>query len=614
MPRGIAMTKTKSFLGSLAAALALVASVVAPARSADLVGRVADAAGAPVAGAMVTAGHGWPLHERTVFSGDDGRYRITGLVADSEHTLRVRRIGWKDARVEALPIGAASTTHDVVLARETDPAAVAAQLPANHWYQLALTNLDDDHLREQLRRQCTYCHQQGSRITRQQRSPEEWQKVLALMERMGAGLDPELAARIPELFNTSYDPATAVPALTARMAEPDFAPPPVAEVRRAVVDEYGLGHAGSMQHDIALGHDGRIYSVDMLQDVLFRLDPRSPDGTREQFKIPRDDVGPGGAFGSAGILPPNADAKVGPHSVQVAPDGGVWITLAIGNQLARFDPVTAEWRKETLPEGFYPHTLRFDPKGRIWYSIAVSNHVGMFDPATGEHRVARLPARSAGEEVGLRLLPAIFWLARHVDIGGLPAGEGDALPVPYGVDIAPDGGVWVSQLNAHRILRIDPESFAVEVVNTPFTAPRRMRFDSKGKPWIPGFSSSVLSRFDPKTKEFKTWELPIEPRGSETPYALNVDRRTDTVWICGTTSDTLIRFEPASEAFTVYPLPTQVTYTREIDFDEAGGIWTSNSNLPAWQIETAVPRIIRLAPEGAPIPGREAVADLRGGR
>jgi sugar lactone lactonase YvrE len=73
--------------------------------------------------------------------------------------------------------------------------------------------------------------------------------------------------------------------------------------------------------------------------------------------------------------------------------------------------------------------------------------------------------------------------------------------------------------------------------------------------------------------------------------------RTDDVWICGTNSDTLIRFDPMREQFTVYPLPTRVTYTREIDFDEKGRIWTSNSNLPAWQIEGGQPRVLRLSPD-----------------
>jgi streptogramin lyase len=171
--------------------------------------------------------------------------------------------------------------------------------------------------------------------------------------------------------------------------------------------------------------------------------------------------------------------------------------------------------------------------------------------------------------------------------------------VPYGIDIAPDGGVWFSQLNLHRLGRIHPDTFAVEMIDTPFSAPRRLRFDSQGQLWIPGFSSSLVARFDPKTRVFKEYAIPIEPLGSETPYALHVDRTTDTVWICGTNSDSLIRFEPKREKFTVYPLPTRVTYTREIDFDAAGRVWTSNSNLPTWQIENGYPRVLRLDPDGA---------------
>jgi hypothetical protein len=43
-----------------------------------------------------------------------------------------------------------------------------------------------------------------------------------------------------------------------------------------------------------------------------------------------------------------------------------------------------------------------------------------------------------------------------------------------------------------------------------------------------------------------------------------------------------------------------VTYTREIDFDEQGRVWTSNSNAPTWQIERGQPRVIRLDPGTAP--------------
>jgi streptogramin lyase len=187
------------------------------------------------------------------------------------------------------------------------------------------------------------------------------------------------------------------------------------------------------------------------------------------------------------------------------------------------------------------------------------------------------------------------------------------LPVPYGIDVAPDGSIWFSQLNEHRIGRIDPKTLDVEMIETPFSAPRRLRFDSQGRLWIPGFSSGLISRFDPESREFRSYPLPIEPLGSETPYALNVQPDTGHVWICGTNSDSLIRFDPEQETFSVYPLPTRVTYTREIDFDAQGRVWTSNSNLPAWQIEGGMPRILRLDPTFQPAEPERLSASLAGG-
>jgi len=580
-------------------------AVAGNAAAAGFQGVVVDDAGEPIAGAMVTARFNKPFQERTVFTDDAGRYQLFGLPAATSHMLRIRRIGWHDVRSGDHVTATDDLTHlDFTMIRHTDPAAVAAQLPANHWYELLLDQLESEHDREQFVRQCTYCHQQGNPATRLQRDEAEWQKVLALMARMGAGLDEDLRNRIPGLLNSAYDPATAVPALTEGWEDPDFVPPPEPAALGAIIDEFELGGRSSMQHDMIVHPSGHIYSVDMTTDTLFRLDPRVPGGKREWFDIPAEDMPLGGNMGS-GALPSNSEMYVGPHSLQVDHDGAIWITLATGNQLAKFDPEDSSFTVEPLPSGIYPHTLRIDDRNRVWYTVAGSNHVGMYDPKTGQHENIRVPARSFGEAVMLRMIPFFLWLNQYVDLSaaaGAGSGEGTG-PVPYGIDIAPNGDIWFSQLNAHRIGRIDPDTFELHMIETPFKAPRRMRFDSRGDLWIPGFSSNVLARFDTQTEEFELFEIPIEPIGTETPYALNVDLNTDTVWICGTNSDTLLSFNPATTQFTIYPLPTQVTYTREIDFDENGAVWTSNSNIPAWQIETGTPRVLRLTPRANPTIG-----------
>jgi len=584
----------------------LLAPLAPPAAhgAAPLSGRVVDAAsGAPIAGARVTAERGDPAYRVTVFSADDGSFALPTPDGDAPWRVRARRIGWEDVRVDGVVASAAPLA--LRARRHTDPAEVAAQLPANHWYARVMDGLsaDDQHI---LKRECTYCHQQGAPWTRRVRSAEDWQKILALMGRRGAMLPADVRDRVPALFNAAYDPARAVPQLTRGWQDADaFAPPPSAEVRRAVVEEWDLGGRASMQHDVIVHPDGTLYSVDGAQDALFRLDPRVPEGARESWQIDVPGVAQGGIF--AGEDQPQSQASsahVGPHSLQVAPDGAVWITLAIGNRLARFDPTTETFQIHEVADGFYPHTLRFDREGRIWYTMSASNHVGRFDPATGKQTHVRLPARTLKQELALRLMPLMFWLDAHsarIDLraNASESADGFNMPVPYGIDIAPDGGVWFSQLNENRIGRIDPETLAVELIETPFPAPRRLRFDARGRLWIPSFTTGRIASFDPTTRAFDEIPLPIRPLAGETPYALAIEPRTQHVWVCGTNSDTLIRFDPETRHFAVYPLPTRVTYTRELDFDAEGRVWTSDSNSPAWQIERGQPIVIRLDVDGA---------------
>ncbi len=594
--------RRRAALPAAVAALALASLGAAPSH-ADVKGRVVDADGAPVAGAMVTLQSGVPFHAATVFSDDDGRFVAPAPHAEAERVLRVRRLGWRDRQLAPPPLASGNALR-LVLERETDPARMAAQLPAHHWLQRVVDRLAWPWEREEFKRQCGSCHQQGSAATRLVRDEVEWRKILLRMDRLGGTLSSGLRDKLPALLNEAYDPATAVPELTRDAPWP--APP--TNVRRAVVEEWQLGQRSSRQRDLVVHPDGRVYAVDANHDRLYRLDPSVPGGERTFWPIPTGDSPPGGAARATGaVSPATSTARVGPHSLQVAPDGSLWITLALGNRLARFDPETEGWRMLPLEQGAFPHTLRFDEAGRAWYTIAASNHVGMVDPTTGETAEIRLPAGSWSQSLALRAMPLLQRASRYFDLREwLARAEAVRLPLPVGIDIGPGGIVWFSQLNQSRIGRLDPVDHSIEMIDTPFAAPRRLRFDSRGRLWIPSFADGLVARFDPETRAFRTWPLPTRPAGGDLPYALAVDPATDDVWICGSNSDSLIRFEPERERFTVFPLPTRVTYTREIDFDAEGRVWTSNSNTPAWQIESGVPRVLRVTPT-PPEPGRQAL-------
>ena len=553
-------------------------------------GRVVDSQGKGVAGAVVSARNQSLARTTTVYADEEGRYQLPALAAGA-YDVRARHFGFKDRMKMA--VAADGRQLDLKLVPETDDYDRMGALPSNRWFALALAAMPNEHMREEFERQCTFCHQQGSWPTRVERTPEQWEKIFSLMARMGGILSADTRRALPGILNAAYDHTTVIQKLREQLERYPLAN---AAGLPATIDEWDVGDRASVQHDIVVHPAGFIYSVDTTKDFLYRLDPRT--GERKAFKIPDGGLPLAGVFHNTNnVLPPNADAHVAPHSLQVAPDGKIWVTLCLGNKVGVFDPKAESWQLIDQKDGLYPHTLRFDQKGRVWYTLAVSNQVSMIDPKTGEQRVIRLPARTWGQEIMVRVTPWFLSLGKWIPQPET-ASEGAMLPVPYGIDVAPDGGIWFSQLNVHRIGRIDPDTGQYELFDTPFSGPRRLRFDSQGNLWIPGFSAGLLARFDLKTKQFKTWPLPTNPPGTETPYALNVDRRTDTVWICGTNSDTLIRFDPKSEKFTIVPLPTRVTYTREIDFDSEGGIWTSNSNTPGWHIETASPQIIRLLEHG----------------
>jgi virginiamycin B lyase len=573
----------------------------------------------PVKGAMVTFLHGDPVHSLTVFADEQGRFLSPELPWAEGYQIRVRRVGWKDILLENQNPRPTGHWIDVEMVRIDDPAEMIQQLPSNYWMNLVLEEFDNlDHLLE-FKMQCTYCHQQGSPLTsRHQFTREQWEDVIYDMGRRSAIISNSLRSVLPDHLIAAYKQDNVLEKLPTYDGADGPLPVPSAEARRGVIEEWNLGGPTSGQHDPMVYHpDGSIWTVDGPMDTLhvIRFD-KNPDGERKSYLIPRGDHKPGGVYWKMGKgKRRGVETYLAPHSLQTAPDGIIWLTLASGNQLAGFDPATETWDMVDLEEGINPHTLRFDKRGRLWYTVTATNHVGMFNPKTREQKFIRLEFPDWETRLITWFTPFFIEHADWFDLEDRSAEmDGVTMPMPYGIDISPvDGSIWFSQLNMSHIGRIDPDTFEVQSIPTPFVSPRRLRFDSKGNLWVPSYAEGTINRYDTTAMEWKERiEIPIEPIGSEVPYAVFVDPKTDHVWITGTQSDTIIRYQPENEDWTIYPLPTLVTYTRELDMDRAGNIWTSHSSGPAWHVEGGIPKVTMLNPTGAP--DIEASGLFRGNR
>ncbi|MFT4613721.1 MAG: virginiamycin B lyase [Bacteroidia bacterium] len=565
----------------------------------------------PVKGAMVTFYHGQPVHSLSVFADEQGRFLSPDLPWRDGYRVRVRRAGWRDVLMENQSPAKAGQWLGVQMERIKDPAEMIQQLPSNYWMNLVLDEFDNqDHLLE-FKMQCTYCHQQGSPLTsRRQFDRQQWVETIIDMGRRSAIISKSLREVLPEHYLAAYDEANVLAKLPAYDGDDGPLPVPSAAVRQAVIEEWNLGGPTSGQHDLMVYHpDGSIWTVDGPMDTLhvIRLD-NNPDGERKSYQIPRGAHKPGGVYhkmdkGSRRGVTKGVEAYLAPHSLQIGANGFIWLTLASGNQLAGFDPTSETWDIVDVKEGINPHTLRFDKRGRLWYTLTATNHVGMFDPVSREQMSIRLTFPDFTTRLITWFTPFFLRNADILQLNDRAAEmDGVTMPMPYGIDIHPlDGSIWYSQLNMSHIGRIDPNTFAVTPIATPFVTPRRLRFDALGNLWVPSYAQGSIHLFDTEAMAWtKSYQIPVEPRGSEVPYAVFVDQETDDVWITGTQSDTIIRFAPGTERWTLYPLPTRVTYTRELDMDRAGNVWTSHSSSPAWHVEDGIPKVVRLNPTGAP--------------
>lgn len=70
----------------------------------------------------------------------------------------------------------------------------------------------------------------------------------------------------------------------------------------------------------------------------------------------------------------------------------------------------------------------------------------------------------------------------------------------------------------------------------------------------------------------------------------------------------MLRFSPRTKSFMSYPSPTRVTFLRDFSFTKNGCTCSSQSNLPAYAIEGAVPPYICIDPTGGERDGVALVA------
>ena len=565
--------------------------------------KVLDIGGKPLSTVMVTqslmnaatldtSDHGFPkpntpYHadtEITGFTNSKGQISFPDIKA--ELTFRFRKTSLIDAHLNTSP-GQKSAL--VKMELENDPFNLAAAKPANVWLSALDVGTADD--KTVFKMQCTFCHQQGSFFTRQERSPDEWEKLIKRMVRYGSRLPTALQKTIPQKLSESYRSLRENPKLLGESA------PWSESLSKLTITEWPIGSAMSQTHDMLIAQNKMIYVGDNIQDRLYEVDPKT--NKISVYKIPhRDGEGAGGLLGARLKEFPSHDSTSNAHSLtESQKDGHIFITPSAQRRLVEFDPKTKAFTLHDFKVGFYPHTIRMDAHDNVWFTLALSNQVAKYDRAADKFTLFDLPSRSFKEKLITQNIGFLFKIMGW----GIPLSnllkidrESIGTPLLYGIDVTPDGKIWFARLHSREIGCLDPETGKITMIPTPFEGPRRLRTDADGNLWVTSFGESKIARYEPKNGKFFLFDLPVSPKGSDTPYSLNFDKKRNMIWVNGNQSDALYGLNIKTETWNTIPLPKRVTFTRDVEIDEDGTIYTANSNFPSWHIEGTQPTLIQI--------------------
>jgi virginiamycin B lyase len=362
------------------------------------------------------------------------------------------------------------------------------------------------------------------------RTREDWTRAVDLMLSFAGG-----HTGFPIMAPSRESGATA-----AWLVQHLTALPPAPSARPAAagweVTEFPLPRTTDLPHDVGIAHDGRVIVTGMMSNVLYALDPRS------------------GSFEELPLLPaPGAN----PRAIEIGPDGAWWVVLGGPTRLARRDPDSGAWRSWNV--GVYPHEAAVDSSGRAWFNGHFTKEpeiLGHVDPAAGGESTVTFDAP-------------------------VPAMDDGGSTIPYGLRVAPDGTIWMTELTGGRLIGLDPATgeFRVHPLPEPFSGPRRLDVAADGTVWIPEFASGRLAAFDPATSQFREYPIPIP---DALPYVARVDRRSGAVWVSLAGAGALARFDPSTEAFEIVPLPTKDGIVRHLAIDpRTGDLWGAYGSFPA---------------------------------
>jgi virginiamycin B lyase len=425
----------------------------------------------------------------------------------------------------------------VAASRRTGAPAAADPARSSAW----LARLPEGEVKRKFILDCTGCHQFDEKIARPQGTPRTESEWVEAVSRM---LGYAGAATSFPVIAADRDPKATAAWLAKSLAAGNVVDFAVTASRKADIREYMMPVPQDLPHDVVVEPGGDVVITGMFTHRLYRLKPES--GALSEIPIP---------------VVENAN----PRAIDRDSSGRTWVVLG---QPKKLGAVVADTQWRSWDVGMYPHSLAIAPDGKVWFNGHFTREpelIGFVDPSADKVTTYPVPP--------------------HPTLAKGPGG-----PIPYEIRAAPDGRIWLSELQGNRLVALTPKTGKFQTFTLPTThsGPRRFDVDAEGILWIPAYSANLLVRLDPATGKFTEIPLPLK---DVLPYVARVDPRGGAIWLGTAAADILLRYQPASGRFESFPLPSRGALVRHMAVDpRTGAVWLAYGASPG--IPARVARVV----------------------
>jgi streptogramin lyase len=542
--------------GRHAVAAVITVLGVGAAHAAAIDGTVVDAAGKPLAQAMVTltkATGQQGAAATTVFSDAKGHFAFAD--GSPAGTLTARLLDYRQTGA-APSVKPGSQAVRVTMKADANQAGIA---PASAWLAHA-----DPNDKGQLILTCVSCHQfpapevrnyaklidQTPHTDAAEARRQSWEALTKYMNYISAWEFGRGGNNMKPDPNEAYSGGDSV--ITGKLIARTLIGPmqeikgykygaPLLVTPRTVIREFEFPRPNAVREAVTLDDPHTMWVADVSSNRMIRVN--TVTGATKDFVIP-------------------INRPMGPHTIVRGPDDSLWATSFFHGTVARLEPKTEKWQVWTLDpnNGKAPgvHDLSFgydqniltDKKGLIWYSDIGNNGVGWFDPKTGKgggYPIPPVAGRVGGEQT-------------------------------YGLVMSSDRThIWYCQLGigAFGSFNVETRKFETAVkFDDKFAGPRRMTISDDDVLYLALYGSGQLAAYD--TKAHKMLGIYDLPDRASAPYSATWDPKRKVVWVATSNADAIYRFNPRDKSMAVLPLPREAGFLRMIQVDRHTGVLTTS--------------------------------------